>query len=49
MLAGNGAELPSDCVQKRIEVRFPGGVRVFIPEQGLLEKTSRLIREVIGC
>jgi len=43
------ADLPADSVRERIEVHFPGGVRVFLSDPGSPAETARLIREVAGC
>ncbi len=34
---------------ERVEVRFPGGVSVLLPNLGSSSVTARLIREVVGC
>lgn len=41
--------MPAGTGGDRVEVRFPGGISVLLPNLGSSSVTARLIREVVGC
>jgi len=46
---GAGFSIPMAASPRQIEVLFPGGVRVLLPDRGSPAETGRLVREVAGC
>lgn len=49
VVSGGAVPTPVAAPPDRIEVRFPGGVCVLLPNQGSPAETGQLIREVAGC